>query len=131
MRGSGELGAFLYCCWATRLQDPSEPYQSASYLTNVKQRDFSSKPFEVTSGPDCHLHIVADPETATVVSRPSAFKSNKDGKDEARVALIKANAKLSNAKLAVLLKEAGMPRSAEWIRQTKYELLQANGEMMP
>jgi len=132
MRGSGELGAFLSSCWATRLQDPSEPYQSASYVSNVKQRDFESKPFEVTSGPDCRLHIVADPETATVTLQTrSAFKSNKDGKDQARVALIKANAKLSNAKLAALLKEAGMPRSAEWIRQTKYELLGANGGMMP
>jgi hypothetical protein len=58
LRGSGELGAFLTTCWATRLQDPSEPYRSASYLTNVKQRDFACKPFEVTSDENCRLHYV-------------------------------------------------------------------------
>jgi hypothetical protein len=51
MRGCGELGAFVSSCWATRLQDPEEPYKSASYLKNVKQRNFESKPFEVTCGP--------------------------------------------------------------------------------
>jgi len=132
MRGSGELGAFLSSCWATRLQDPSEPYQSASYITNVKQRDFASKPFEVTSGEDCRLHIVADPATATVTLQSrAAFKGNKDGKDEAALATIKANVKLSNVKLSAMLKEAEMPRSAEWIRKRKYALLQANGGMMP
>lgn len=133
MRGSGELGAFLYCCWATRLQDPANEYDSASYLRNVKPRDFESKPFEVTSDRlTCRLKIVQDPETAkaTLHSR-AAFKGNKDGKDEAAEVLIKANAKLSNVKLSALLKDAEMPRSAEWIRKRKFDLLQANGGMMP
>ena len=40
MCGSGELGAFLSSCWATRLQDPTEPYQSASYVRdNEVHRD--------------------------------------------------------------------------------------------
>ena len=133
MRGSGELGAFLYCCWATRLQDPANEYDSASYLRNVKHRDFESKPFEVTSDRlTCRLKIVQDPETAkaTLHSR-AAFKGNKDGKDEAAEVLIKANAKLSNVKLSALLKDAEMPRSAEWIRKRKFDLLQANGGMMP
>ena len=38
MRGSGELGAAVSACWATRLQDPTDPYNSASYLVNVKQK---------------------------------------------------------------------------------------------
>ena len=41
MRGSGDLGAFLACCWGTKLQDPSRPYESASFLSNLKQRDFA------------------------------------------------------------------------------------------
>ena len=132
MRGSGELGAFLSSCWATRLQDPSEPYKSASFITNVKQRDYQSQPFEVTSGPDCRLHIVADPATATVTLQSrAAFKGNKDGKDEAALAFIKANVKVPNAKLSAMLKDADMPRSAEWIRKRKYALLQANGGVMP
>ncbi len=39
MRGSTELAAFVTCCWATRLADPDNPYQSPSLLVNVKQRD--------------------------------------------------------------------------------------------
>ena len=66
MRGSGDMGAFLCCCWGTKLQDVSKPYESASFLSNLKQRDFESKDFEVTGGPDCRLHIVGDPETRTV-----------------------------------------------------------------
>jgi hypothetical protein len=55
LRGSGDLGAALACCWGTRLQDLSNPYKSASYLENLKMRDFESKAFEVTSGPDCRM----------------------------------------------------------------------------
>ncbi len=46
MRGSGDMGAFLACCWGTRLQDPTHPYESASFMSNLKQRDFESKDFE-------------------------------------------------------------------------------------
>lgn len=80
MRGSGDLGAFLACCWGTRLQDPSKPYASASFLSNLKQRDFESKDFEVTSGEDCRLRIVGDPETRTATLQPRAGnRGNKDG----------------------------------------------------
>src|SRR6185437_11604983 len=48
MRGSGDMGAFLTAAWGTKLQDPTKPYESASYLENLKQRDFESQPFEVT-----------------------------------------------------------------------------------
>ena len=97
MRGSGDMGAFLACCWGTRLQDPAHPYESASFLSNLKQRDFESKDFEVTGGPDCRLHIVGDPAlTVTTLSpRHRGNKANKDGKDEVAIALIKANPKLS------------------------------------
>jgi AAA domain len=81
MRGSGELGAFVSSCWATRLQQPDEPYKSASYLVNVKQRDFESQPFEVTSGPDCRLHIVDKPGDHIVLnSKPVGPQPDKDGK---------------------------------------------------
>jgi hypothetical protein len=66
MRGSGDMGAFLCCCWGTKLQDPTNPYESASFLSNLKQRDFESKDFEVTSGRDCRMHIVGDPATRPV-----------------------------------------------------------------
>jgi hypothetical protein len=133
MRGSGELGAFVSSCWATRLQDPAEPYKSASYITNVKQREFESKPFEVTGGPDCRLHIVGDPAlTVTTLSpRHRGNKANKDGQDEAAIALIKANPKLSVRKTVELLKESGIRRGKDWIQGKRFDLIQKNGGQMP
>jgi hypothetical protein len=135
MRGSGELGAFVSSCWATRLQDPDEPYKSASFFTNVKQRDFESQPFEVTSGPDCRLHIVGDPalKTAVLKSR-KGNKADKDGLDDAAETIIGANPGLSARKLKDLLAERGIERGVTWIAAAKkrfleehYATLQASG----
>lgn len=121
MRGSGEIGAFVTSCWATRLQDPARPYQSASYIVNVKQRDFESKPFEVTSGADFKLTYVEGSTDAALKQR-TAFQGNKDGKDEAALAVIKANPDLSVQKLADLLGEHGIARGREWVRRKKPEV---------
>ena len=133
MRGSGDMGAFLACCWGTRLQDPSEPYKSASFMSNLKQRDFESKDFEVTGGPDCRLHIVGDPalNVATLAPRRRGNVANKDGKDELAIALIKANPKLSIRKTVDLLKENGIKRGKDWVQAKRYELVQKNGGQMP
>lgn len=133
MRGSGDMGAFLAACWGTRLQDPEKPYESASFLSNLKQRDFQSVDFEVTSGPDCRLHIVGDPELqqAKLTPRRRGPKSNADGHENDAVAIVKANPKLSNQKLSQLLKDSGITRSRDWVRLKRYELLQANGGQMP
>jgi hypothetical protein len=133
MRGSGDMGAFLACCWGTRLQDPTKPYESASFLSNLKQRDFESKDFEVTSGSDCRLHIVGDPalNVATLAPRRRGNVANKDGKDEVAVALIKANPKLSIRKMVELLKENGIKRGKDWVQTKRYELVQKNGGQMP
>lgn len=128
MRGSGDMGAFLACCWGTRLQDATKPYESPSYLENLKQRDFESKPFEVTGSMDCRLHIVADPDTCSVTLQGrKGFKGNKDGKDEAATALIKTNHLLSAVKLSKLLEEHDIKRSSEWVRRRRFELEKANG----
>ena len=132
MRGSGDMGAFLCSCWGTHLQDVSKPYESPSFLSNLKQRDFESKDFEVTGGADCRLHIVGDPESRTVTLQTRrGRKGNADGKDEPATAIVKANMKLSNVDLARMLKDLEMPRSKEWVRQRKYELVQANGGVLP
>ncbi len=84
MRGSGDMGAFLACCWGTRLQDPTHPYESASYLENLKQRDFESTPFELTCDADCRMRIVGDPATSNArLQTRRGNKGNKDGKDKA------------------------------------------------
>lgn len=127
MRGSGDMGAFLACCWGTRLQDTSHPYESPSFLSNLKQRDFESKDFEVTCTPDCRLHIVGDPESRSVtLQHRKGFKGNKDGKDEAAIAIMKANPTLKNPGLSRLLLGHGIERSPEWVRRHRLGLLPGN-----
>jgi hypothetical protein len=124
MRGSGELGAFISSCWATRLQNPDEPYQSASFLTNVKQRDFESKPFEVTSGPDCRLHIVAAPSAAVVLTgKPKGVKGNADGREEEALQVIRDNSSLTIPKIVLKLEERGIIRRNSWVGTKRAEML--------
>lgn len=120
MRGSGDMGAFLACCWGTRLQDPQHPYQSPSYLENLKQRDFESKPFEVTCGEDCRMHIVSDPsvQPATLKTR-RGNPGNKDGKDAAAEAIVKANPSMSLRDLEEHLAESGITRGRNWISKAR------------
>ncbi len=122
MRGSGELGAFVSSCWATRLQDRAEPYKSASFLTNVKQRDFQSEPFEVTSGPDCRLHIVGAPGEARLNSKGRGAPSNADGREEAALLIIRDNLGLSVRQLTAKLREVGIRRSRSWVGNKRFDL---------
>ncbi|MCU1309806.1 MAG: hypothetical protein JWO20_931 [Candidatus Angelobacter sp.] len=116
MRGSGELGAFVASCWATRLQDPTEPYKSASYLVNVKQRDFKSDPFEITSGPDCRLHILSAPGDAVLKSK---MTGNRDGKEDQAIEFIRDNPDMSVRDIEAALREKGIKRGRNWISQKR------------
>jgi hypothetical protein len=130
MRGSGDMGAFLASCWGTRLQNPEEPYQSASYLKNVKPRDFESEPFEVTSGADCRLHIVGEPGKHVVISNKSS-----DDNDAVAELFIREHLHLSTHKIEKLFKEQGIStKRRTWIgkvqtrlREEAYAAIQANG----
>jgi hypothetical protein len=121
LRGSGDLGAALACCWGTRLQDVTRPYESASFLSNLKQRDFESKDFEITSGPDCRLHIVGDPDTRAVTLQPRrGNKGNKDGKDAAAEAVIRAaKPDISVRELEEQLASLGISRGRTWIGKAR------------
>jgi hypothetical protein len=108
MRGSGDMGAFLACCWGTKLQDPQNPYKSTSFLSNLKQRDFESADFEVTCGADCRMHMVAG--NGGTVASPTlksrrAIAGNKDGMDP------------------------GIKRGKTWIGEQRYRLREAAGEV--
>jgi hypothetical protein len=116
MRGSGDMGAFLTACWGTRLQDPEHPYESASFMSNLKQRDFESQNFEITSGPDCRLHIVGDPALRVVsLSSRKGNKANKDGHDEAAETVIRSNMGMPIRKLQEHLAALGIRRGTTWI----------------
>ena len=121
MRGSGELAAFLTACWGTRLQNPDSPYESASYLVNVKQRDFESAPFEVKSGPDCRLHFVGDgSEPVHLASRSNP--ANRDGKEETALQFMRDHPEMSLRKVVAELKALGIKRGMTWVRQKRAEI---------
>lgn len=120
MRGSGDMGAFLACCWGARLQDPTKPYESRSFLSNLKQRDFESKDFEVTCWPDCRMHIVGDPSTtfASLASR-KGNRPNKDGHDEAAEVIIRANMEMPIRQLQERLATNNIKRGTTWIAKAR------------
>jgi hypothetical protein len=118
MRGSTELAAFVTCCWATRLQNPDEPYNSPSLFVNVKQRDFESKPFEATSDKTCRMRIVGEP------GEISELKSKAD--DEAKTVLasiLKNDPKMGVKKLMAALKNAGHGKGQKWVSRARASLL--------
>ncbi|HWF46589.1 MAG TPA: bifunctional DNA primase/polymerase [Bryobacteraceae bacterium] len=118
MRGSTELAAFVTCCWATRLQDPDEPYNSPSLLANVKQRDFESKPFEATSDKTCRMHIVGEPGQMTEI------KEKADDDAKAALALIlKECPKAGINKLRTELKAAGHNKGVKWVTKARAAIL--------
>jgi hypothetical protein len=125
MRGSGDLGAFVSSCWATRLQDPdNDEWKSPSYMKNVKQRDFKSRPFEVTSDERGRLHITAPPSNDVKLSNKGlGAPANADGNEEAALQVIRQNPTLTLRALALRLKELGIKRSKSWIGDKRYELL--------
>jgi hypothetical protein len=121
MRGSGELGAFVASVWATRLQDGKDEYHTASYLENVKKRDFDSKPFQVLPVEGSYK-LVHDAHDGVVLSnRSGRVKKDEDGKEVAALVLIsearKGDPKVSYSTLSKMLLEHGIKRSPEWIRQ--------------
>jgi hypothetical protein len=123
MRGSGELGAFVTCCWATRLQDPEHPYESASFLANVKPRDFDARPFEVTGAPDCLLHFVGDGSApAVLIKGQGGNRANRDGQDETARAIIKANLTKTVREIKAVLADAGIKRSDGWISMRRGDI---------
>jgi len=123
MRGSGDLGAFVSCCWATRLQDPEQPWESESYLKNVKQRDFESDPFTVKSDKLGRLHIVTAPGSNVKLSgKKVGTKADKDGREAEALQIIRDNPKLSLPKLVAKLAEHGIDRKASWVGNKRREV---------
>jgi hypothetical protein len=85
-------------------------------MSNLKQRDFESQNFEITSGPDCRLHIVGDPALRVVsLSSRKGNKANKDGHDEAAETVIRSNMGMPIRKLQEHLAALGIRRGTTWI----------------
>jgi hypothetical protein len=118
MRGSTELAAFVTSCWATRLQNPDEPYNSPSLLVNVKQRDYESKPFEATCDKTCRMRIVGEP--GQIVE----LKSKADADAKAALSIIlKEHPKMGINKLMAALKDAGFGKGQKWVTKERAAIL--------
>lgn len=129
LRGSGDMGAFLCSCWGTRLQDSDKPYQSPSFLRNLKQRDFESKDFEVSCDENCRMRMIGDPETrAVTLQSRRGNKADKDGMDTAAEALVRANPTMPVRKLKDELAAHGITRGTTWISKRRAELQAKTGE---
>ncbi len=118
MRGSTELAAFVTCCWATRLQNPDEPYTSPSLLVNVKQRDFESKPFEAMSDSTCRMHMIGEPGQIAEIKN----KADEDAK-AALAAILKESPNMGINKLREALKVAGHKKGAKWVTKERCGVL--------
>jgi Bifunctional DNA primase/polymerase, N-terminal/AAA domain len=118
MRGSTELAAFVTCCWATRLQNPDEPYQSPSLLVNVKQRDFESKPFEASCDETCRMRMIGEP--GQLAERQT--RSDVDAK-LALTAILKADPKMGINKLRAALRDAGHGKGQKWVTRARAAIL--------
>jgi hypothetical protein len=118
MRGSTELAAFVTCCWATRLQNPDEPYNSPSLLVNVKQRDFESKPFEASCDKTCRMQIIGEPGQLV------ELKSKADADAHAALtAILKQDPKMGIKKLMAALKDAGHGKGQKWVSKARGAIL--------
>lgn len=129
MRGSGELGASMTNVWGTRLQHPDEPYKSASYLKNVKPRDFEPDPiaFDVIgtgSDEDPRLTYV---ESETPVVLRSKFSGDRDGKQSEGVDIIKANLDKTIGQILDIFKEKGIKRGRNWVSEKRRAFKGASG----
>jgi hypothetical protein len=120
MRGSGELSAFLFSCWATRMQDPEHAYDTANLLKQVKSRDFEADPFEVTTSRETCLMTYVDGSRGAVVAKKTT--ANLDGKEDVALQMIRDNPAMSHKNISLKLKEIGVVRGPSWVGIKKSEL---------
>ena len=125
MRGSGELGAFLSSCWATRLQDPNDEYNSPSYITNVKKREFDSVPFEALSGKSYKMTYKGDGNAKPVLAvRSVGARANRDGRDDEARALLAKHPEWKVREAVERLAELGIKRGRTWVVEQRFNAMQ-------
>lgn len=122
MRGSGDFGAFVTSCWATRLDEPEKTFDSLSRVEHVKQRDFQGKPFLLRSDRETGLLTYAG---GVVIGANGKEKTGRKKlpDDDAATAFIGANLKMTGQQLADALAEHGIKRKKTWCNDRKAEIL--------
>ena len=122
MRGSGDFGAFVTSCWATRLQEPEKTFDSLSVVEHVKQRDFQGKPFLLRSDRETGILSYAGNADGLSLAKTPGRKANKDGKDEEALAFIREHTSLSGAELSAALSARGIDRKKNWCNEAKIKI---------
>lgn len=116
LRGSGELGASLTDAHGTRLQDPQNPYESASFIRHIKPRDYEGmEDFEVSSDKETGILTRIGEEKAVLKIHTGGNKANRDGHDETAKAVIMANPDKSIRDIVDMLAEMGIKRGKTWV----------------
>lgn len=120
IRGSGDTGAALDTCWATRLMDPEDSY-SPSYLKNVKPRAFEGgKPFTVRTD---RVTGILTREDGPTPNLPTKFTGDKDGKQAAAEDFIRDHPNLPAPALVELLAATGIKRGLNWVKTRRRAIL--------
>lgn len=120
IRGSGELGAALTDAHGTRLQDPDNEYESASFIRHIKKRDYEGvEPFEVVGDRETGILTRAGEGKAILAFHVAGRKANRDGRDDDARALIAANPDCTVPRLLELLGEHGIERKKTWVTENR------------
>jgi len=94
-------------------------YDSLSFIRHIKCRDYKGlEDFEISSDKETGiLRAVGDPfaAKATLKLGVGGNKANRDGKDEAARAIVRANVTLTVPALIAKLQEAGIDRKKTWV----------------
>lgn len=122
MRGSGDFGAFVTSCWATRLREPDKTFDSLSVVEHVKQRDFQGKPFLLESDRETGILTYAGDASGVSLGKAPGRKANKDGRDEEAFAFIEEHLSLSGAELSAALSGLGIDRKKNWCNEAKFKI---------
>lgn len=125
LRGSGELGAAVTDAHGTRLQDPEKGWDSDSFISHVKARDYPGvDDFTVRCCRETGLMTrtgEAGVKAVLNTKKPGA-KPNKDGLDDAARAFIKAHTELTVPALIHGLEDLGIKRRKTWVTEVRLEL---------
>jgi len=118
LRGSTELAAFVTCVWSTQLEDIDAPHTTPSNLKCVKQRGFSSDPFQVSCDADFRMHYVGG---------MLEVKANKEVKaEEALAEILRVSPPgIGINKLQDALRVAGHAKGGKWITAARRRVLGA------
>jgi hypothetical protein len=123
MRGSGELGAAITDAHGTRLQDPTNGWESESFIRHIKVRDYPGlDDFNVVCERATGILVKSGDAKAVLSVKTGGYKANRDGMDDAAHALIKAHPDLSIRDTVQLLKASGIKREKTWVSDAKFAL---------